>query len=1185
MADQQNRRRKYPYSKIISPSTLKKFEKSLPGALAEEMIYKSGTSGVVSAYGAPTGAIHSALEESFNYIIAKKKEYASKSAMPGTDVVEKIVAKAESLSKKRLAFGAGVHRSHYGFAKDVIRNYGKQLLEDPTLTGFTEKELSSNKFSPNTRLSGNIDLLLVKNLREGIDGLIADSLLIVDWKSFADIQYTNFMNLHNDIQHKAYSVMGRETFNTNNVQSVYAINRSAYDDIMSRSQANRMAISKSERLAKNVSKTMNTVYFSPQSNLDEFENEIAVRVAEVETQRMIAYEKQRSYGKEGLTRYINDILWNKGNGPSCTSACSHCVLRETCPYSNLVTEAMERGITGEVQPKSLIRKVDDVVKEGTTYQDPEEYTRALEDRTDIRASNLRKERKQELLSEGYSNSVATARANEEALALRESIHKVHKGAMSSFQDTSIRGAMAARGKLPFSLLDKEIDLGWMSQRTKQAIEATSYRRIDEVADVLGVKPGIIREQVMENVFRDKEMAGKLINHIYSRSAHELYKANPFKWKTALGGFDMRTFNVYERKALLEETHAVIDRSFVDIINANIDQQTVLTSLAMEEEAISRHIGTDQVRELFASGKVEELTKGIDLSNLETNGEKVLEEIHHTSNRRGIIGRLPSSKNRVPMSMMFASMSLVWMMSNITSFTQVANKVKKMTDFVTTTDDRIEALPHHSTYTSVRRILHSDFGSPWRKIFNTASGIAAKISVSWDKYFRGMKDLTSRTSPRGPSKIQTFLVERAKDGNTAEKMINILDKYPLDNPYVIGTGAAIGGFISTGFLAHMYLDRKNIGYDIDQRKKNLKYLKMDTWNKSSPSPEPESDLREGYKLHTPFGSATYIDDMYSFFVTQIKKVDFENLYPDLIDRWDDARKYLSESSGKITGILKARSKDIANEASKETTGIGAAEKLKARVRQKIVAPLKAIAQEAEQKGYAAVAQERGRNMWEGAQSIAESKKLETAAVTILPIAGGIPGAVLASSRKSIDPDTMPIIKREGKTTTELPYVVSNRGGIDDVSHYASPIKKGSEPRPFVESSPDIARERHKLPPGIEDTAVGRDMEPRRMTAPPGPEEGLARMKYDKPGNRLVSNMRGVSANSTVPEKRVTGVVPYARRGVYYPYNMDASLPGKGIDTKRAYELSSTLVRQHKRLANHSSYAGAGTYRYEQMLFGR
>ena len=768
--------------------------------------------------------VHDAFDRAFKHLTFERSKF-KKGTTPGAAQIKGAIDR--SFIKSQQALHMKTSRKSASFVKNVLADYGPEVLKNPNLKVMSEHDLvgTDGKYGSRSTLGGRLDLLFFDEATK--------EARIFDYKTHGDTEFTMSMDreiLKKSWQSKGYIVGVNDELAPSKISMTYLFNNQAYGE------------GKGYHAV-----TLDGLDPTSLGRAGGASDDIQKAIAQIEAYKQTASDKVRMGGAPALEKYIMELTQVGDICSSAPAACRTCPLRYTCKQSAIIKQEIEKGYKGEKFVKSEIKSVEQMTRES-------EYDKrfASESHVEITESKFkddirshRERRIPQLMNEGpvaerLGIMPATMKVNKEIAALRSSQSKRRTLMKSAFQTEVMKGAISAETMLPFSILKDSTKASWMNTKLNKAFNETANTLISDVVDGVESKAPLvaIQEEVKDKVFKNEKFVNKLTKKIYQKAGREL-KGQNLQWD-----------NPQNIKYTLSKMDKIIDKDIVNMIQTEIHEETVKQIIHVDYDAIVSKGGKELVKEK----NIKAITKGlVDKDIIKTNPKGYLDILRKAGRR---ISKLDGSKLSIPkfpLPMVAAAGILAYISGIIGVHNTLSNKADKAYELVTR-DREIDAGQHSSLMTVARRLMSSDFGSSYMKWKGYSSTISA-IKTWGEDAFNIAKDTISRSTAK--SKLDDgfeFIgdsIGKIRNTPTANSRDNIKDIIE-NNPSTLFLGGIGAGFIAMGLLPNIRTDRE-IGQDTEDRKKRFKRLKQVNWNKASEMYEQESDLRSAYKTHTPFGS--------------------------------------------------------------------------------------------------------------------------------------------------------------------------------------------------------------------------------------------------------------------------------------------------------------------------------------------
>lgn len=873
--------------KFISPSTLKTTQNPINYVL-KRTLYGSSTEPVLMS----TGSIHSVLEEAFKTIIKTQKAFVEKGKMPGTEQIRKLLDGVTARAKYMLQLRGGkTQLSDFKFAKEMIDYYGGKILSNPTITAFTETPLTSTAYSSSYILRAVPDLVLVENLRKEAGRYVSDAVTVVDWKSYADKSFTKFYALSSDPQKTMLRVLAGEIFGTENVDFVFATNREFLEAMSEKDPRVRRELMMSLRY--NVeNKLLNYTVLNKYTDETLANDREMLRhaVSQAEVLMQMSRDIPKIKARRRFARFVEDVLEGE-DGPACDKNCKSCLIRELCPYGEFMQMVTEYPISGEKWAEMYPSKVKRIVSSDDFSELMERYRLGYGTYSIEWLRSIKEFR--EKLPGTYNVLMESMRANR-AYAAEKFIESV-VGPVSSLPP-----------QLPFLITDTDLAIGHLDRGVKYSLEREVRSYLEFFSKTVGFGKSETKEFVslaLDKVLRSRKIAATLFRDMYQNAA-----------KSALGEDIVLNRLPYERQLeLVRDAERSFTRESVLSLFGEIDRESIdIVRTLVGEEELVRRLGVGRGRKLLEARRISEIMTPFEKELLASRAESFVGKMRTFPFRSSLYPESIFSIAKLPLPMLTASGILIWALNHISYAHQLRNAAKKAIGTAELQREKeIEASTHYSSYQSVRRLLLSDMGSPVRIGVLKAGRLVSEFIKNPSHYFREWKDVLTRAFTT--IKYDTSTVVKSIYASLDEKLAAEF----LDTDYgrLFKYGAAAGLVVGVvPLLAKAARTAKSASEErLEQRKMRIKrFVEHKTYTYSQMR-TPESNLREGYKLHTPFGSVTMRHIINSTFDA------FEYFLPTagnimkMIERWKTPWMKVSEVRSHVLDQLIKRRQGIAEAA--------------------------------------------------------------------------------------------------------------------------------------------------------------------------------------------------------------------------------------------------------------------------------
>lgn len=802
-------------SKVYSPTSIQSYADSPIKWLMNKYMMKNyernwsmGGSehikGTVENYAGTS--VHKAMEEGFKFLKEK--------AIPGGENLSQAITQSYRHAIKSLNLdGHGLHKEHGGFIRKMLRKYGKEYGD--SLARGEKVDLMIEETYPivvgepkphSPILRGRFDLAIVNH-----DKKVAK---VIDWKNMFDAKAVD--NLEKmGWQPKAYTYGMFKMFP--DVDKVDFVYETSLELGTGKRQAHTIPFPGLRRSA----------------NLSNIESDLLHIMSEMESQKQIVYERLNKEGREGLKKYMSSLLLARSSTESQgIAACTNAYMRYTCSTDQFLQDIIEWDYTKGQRLISSKAKTFNRVTD-TEFNKHEENIFGLKE--EIGKKEFIQQRLRQMESEkGLKPEELSKRISSETDTIERSYKALKSLSRGRYKDELTRSQFSARTKIPFSILDsKEIKAPWLTEKMRRGLKSSVNQRIQEITKDLDVPFYTVDDIVTDRIFTDKDFVQKMHWHVAGKIQQQMKN-----YKLSINKTNLDT--------ILKRPDLFMDKNLAYMLDDKIERETIHEVLRQQRGKIEKHMGKLDPKLLRNKDALEAIKIGlVDKGVLKTNPNVFMEQMARNESFSGISKRFRLSRNKFPISIAAITTILSYMSGASFVKSQLFNKMEKAANqFIMGKDEEIEAGQHSSAYTTSRRLLMSDFGSKFRK-FSPISSIASFFKTKGEKGIKLIKDTNSRLSAEQIKKNTREMPEMIN------KMVNTFNNTPLA-PYALFGGVTAGAFVATSFLPNIKTDRE-IGKDIDERKKRFKRLKEATWNKDSSMLEPKSDLRAAYGLHSPFGS--------------------------------------------------------------------------------------------------------------------------------------------------------------------------------------------------------------------------------------------------------------------------------------------------------------------------------------------
>lgn len=779
------------------PTSLEKYQNPVTAVYQKQFTKNAG--GVVNTgYGRVGTEIHGAVNEAFKYLRSNKQGLFTGQSNPSAKQIATLIDQATRVAKASLRLHQSQH--HQGFVNRIIKQYGSEFLANPNLEVFTEHELVGTLPGGRGQVGGILDLAF-RDLKKRTGH-------IIDLKNvFEADRLATFDNAADKLQTKMYPfLMGQDSAKNgvplNKIKMTYEIN----------------APFGTVRMPE---------FVFDQKNIDRLSFEIAQEVARAESIKQVVTERLKS-SKSPLTDFkflANDLIIRHGCDPT---QCFACPFQFSCKkrfVDNMHRmNRVEDGVTASTEysqwraTQDRLRQMD----EAPGFQQELYYRDTLK-----RDALYAKARRATLDATGIDKDLVLKQMQSEMQSLRESTEAAKFLKRGRFEDSVSRGKVQSALRMSYSLLDQDFRHGWMHNKVMNALNWQARSMIRAAADAFEMRHELIEDDVMDRVFGNKDFVSQFYDKVQRNISNEIKKSGLNVTDDTIGW-------------ALNRPDKILTKDVALMVSDGIAKETIQTIHRVDAQRIYAKIAP---REQFLAEGIDAMVgRAVDSGLIERNPELFLNEVAGTASARGIQQRFRLSAPRFPLPAIAGAMLLSYIAGTANIQNQVARKIDKTSERMRDNRKRVETGEHNATYTAVRRLLHTDFGSPLRPGNPVSSKVSRLAAAGWGK-IKSYLDRGFMASLRDSvAKFRSDL---------GIKDIRELD--PSENPAVLMGAAGLISFAGLGILSHVKTTRQ-VGQETEARKARLKRpVNPGMGDTDSQMQTPESTLRKGYKQHTPFGS--------------------------------------------------------------------------------------------------------------------------------------------------------------------------------------------------------------------------------------------------------------------------------------------------------------------------------------------
>lgn len=883
----------------ISPSYIDSVGRCPMKAFVERFSTSSYDAYIRNSLDAEGTAVHKAIEDSMNFLIDKRGNQNVQGQL-----LKDLISEASTRAEQSLKRHVPVNNANYGrmrsYVNNVISEYGKEYLTNLNIEAATEFNVKSSGIPGGRQLAGNIDMLLYdKSTR---------AMRIFDFKwagrtkaetshDFMSAPVKDFSLLGTGKAQPrvyAYTLLEQYGANIDSIQMVYDINWNGDGTRKSGRQ-----IVKSDVL-----KTDDKAVLATQLSDD---------IAHIISKEQKVASSITGRSKDSAIRAIG--MLSKG---TCNhQTCNGCPMRYQCSFRSFVEDAVDsaNGSKGQWSTDSELNKL--------KHLENKEFVKTMEQQynefTETSFTKRRRETYLSLRKDGLSVKEAGKAAYEDAMTFKASLDSFKTTRRGLFQDSLVAGIDSSRSNLMFSILDKDFKASWMSHDIRRSIAKYSYSHIEEMAHQFDVNVDLAKEIVMDAVYKDRENAFKLNRMMVDNTNKAMDEMG-----LTLKGVSQVTDNVEENvKFALRKYEKTISHEMANVVQESLNKEFLKFVMSIDQEVIKNKLGPDVM-----NLNIDDIMKrAVDLKVIDKGTTKFMSQVAKSETFGDIFEKAGGSLNKFPLG----SVMIAGMLSYIAGVNSVneliSSKYEKLRFYMSHNKEEIDAGQHASVYSSARRIMYSDFGSPMRWIYkrskaaldhmkNMTGGVKDMLNVahSVDGKNLSWRELASKS-----------IVSTGQSIKRSSANLEFLKK----NPGVFMAGAA-AGFLAFGVLPNVHTSR-DVTESSRERRRRFKRVKQTKWGRTSSNEAPESELREWYRRWTPIGSSIIGSATLEIISNAVKRLSlmeyaesgkkvFTNMMPrikeELIDVWDGVSRRAENiySKSRLTSTLAEHAEDISEHAS-------------------------------------------------------------------------------------------------------------------------------------------------------------------------------------------------------------------------------------------------------------------------------
>jgi len=803
--------------------------------------YDSFIKSSADAYG--TG-VHKAIDDGLSFL---KKTY-NPSGPQVEDVIMKSITHAEESLKKHLPLGENALARPSRAVREMVESYGRRYLATGgKINMLTEQPIRTNSLPFTEQAAGIMDLVMHE---EG-----KDFLEIIDFKyaraNALDIG-SDFLSALRDpsqqIQPKVYALA---TFDSrpdiNDINFTYDIYHDSGNGKTREQITHKFKRSEYQTLLADVTEAVSRTLATQR-----------------EYTSLVGGDQQNNALKK---------IYKVRKGQCTAYACASCPMRYQCSFRTFVEEGRLKA-NGEKFVDTHLSKMSDLVDPDIIAERSkswEEYANyKVKQYTDEQIAALQEEYS---LTPQAAQQIAESRGQE----LAKSYQAMKQKYRGLTVDEMKKGALSARSKLAHSILDPEAKARWMTSQLRRNMHDYSSAYVTDLAKTFEMDDNFAREMVLDNVFKDREFVAHLDKMMLSRGTDNLKSMGLDLSQYTKGNIHLEgDFGI-----ALKQYHKTIDKTMGIAVQSQLN------------EGFARHLlqyGEDVQRQKAGIKPGDVSAKNLAGSLVERNlmsedPKRFLSTVAKSESFGGVLGRNRLGDPRFPVGTLMIAGMLSYIAGADSVRSVMEGKYNKLKFYLTHNDGKVDDGKHASVYSSSRRLMYSDFGSPVRSVLRR-SDMVNRYFKNFREYFRDMVTVATGAMANDEAgsfrKISKSMGVGITEGSKklAERAETIMN---TPGYFAVGVAAGVATF---GLLPHLKTD-KDIRRDIKDRQKRFKRMKQTHWSMNSPSEEPESQLRMGYKSHTPMGSSIMIDKLMTAVKTISTKDGFMgDMKTFLFDQWNN-----------------------------------------------------------------------------------------------------------------------------------------------------------------------------------------------------------------------------------------------------------------------------------------------------------
>jgi hypothetical protein len=776
---------------VYTPTFIERYQ--YPANAVYQKFVKGFAPTRVSASAADVGKeVHAAISDAFKYLESKKTSSASS---PSDKEIYRWLSEARAQSANSLRLNQS--QRHHGFVDNIVNSYGREYLKNQNLELLSEATLSGFDPSGKFSIEGRPDLAFIDIQKK--------SAQLIDFKNVFDARTLEFYSKAPVTwQTKANSYLLMQWVSKNRgvdleeIQAVFNLNAPF-------------------ATATNPSTTVGA------GDIRKYGQELTDEISRIQAINENAYKIIRTSGKssaEALKSHLGYLINESGTNPMDYTF-------DLNPFDagRFISETLQKANAGVEDPSNPFNQFKQERRKDFARDIDSKWQEHLwEEKRDARLrSSLHASLESRQFDPFGRGDQSSKLDHAETLnkILRESSESVKLLKYGRFESSLTRGEIAAHAKLPYSLLDVGWRNAWASESTIRSMDYISRSIVRDIAQASGQSVPIVEKEVLDRVFKNRQFVGRLNSFVQDRIIQDLEKSNLIpneeNIRKALSGY---------RKTL--------DRSMASMVQDKVYEETIRTISNLDRAAIGKHIPE---KEKFTSFIDEALGKGS--GPREKTPGAIRAAIAKGEGAFSTIFRSKLGDPRFPLSTLAMAGILSYIAGTHTMRSMLIRKMEKSSEELSR-EDEVRGGEHLAAYSTVRRLLGSDFGSKWR-ILNPVSRLWSKMAAA------GSRKL-------GDIHATNLYHSAEKSVRSAYHQLNRaihLNDYDLSLATIAGVSAATS-FTALGVLPHLGAGATR-HYDSDYRKERLNRPIRINQTRDSQMQEPQSALRSGYKLHTAFGS--------------------------------------------------------------------------------------------------------------------------------------------------------------------------------------------------------------------------------------------------------------------------------------------------------------------------------------------